>query len=180
MDIFEIFNRISGFVDSAINFITSIDWMRIIFILKVVSIVASVFLFVGIVYTIIRLNLISRFKTKVETFILCGKAQEKLFKKWQKIVKKVKSKTETDQKLAVIEADNFFDNILKKVGYFGQDMGQRLKQITPSQIKNIDDIWKAHKIRNNIVHDSDYKLNREQAEKSVNAYEKGLKELEVL
>ncbi len=45
---------------------------------------------------------------------------------------------------------------------------------------NIDDIWSAHKIRNNIVHDVDYKLINIDAEEAVGAYKKALEELEVL
>ena len=59
-------------------------------------------------------------------------------------------------------------------------MGERLKQITSAQIANIDAIWQAHKIRNNIVHDPDFRLTRQDAENAVKIYQRALEDLMAL
>ena len=88
--------------------------------------------------------------------------------------------SESEHKLAIIEAEGLLDDIFKKMGFLGEAIGDRLKQITPSQLENIEEIREAHKIRNNIVHDPDYRLSLEEAKKAFEIYEKALINLEAL
>ena len=137
-------------------------------------------LFVGIVILVIKLKIVSWLKESGKLLAVPSYAPRKLVKKWNKIEKRLKSGQEAELKLAVIEADKFFDDILKRFSYLGKDMGERLKKIDSSQMANINDIWSAHKIRNSIVHDVDYKLTGSETEKAIRAYRKALEELEVL
>jgi len=162
------------------NWLVSLNWQEIISIAKVAAIVVSALLFVGIIDLIIKLNFISRMKEAGKLLMTPSRLSKKAIRKWNKIEKRLNSGQEAELKLAVIEADKFFDDILKRCGYQGKDMGERLRQINASQIANIDDIWSAHKIRNNIVHNADYKLSSVDAERAVRAYKKALEELEVL
>ncbi len=180
MDVFQIINKIKSFLILIKDFFISFNWQEILSVLKTILGVVSVLLFVGIIYLIIRLNFISRAKEIRRVLITPGSFPRKMAKKWNKIEKRLKSNQEAELKLAVIEADKFFDDILKKIGYLGKDMGERLKKINPGQMANINDIWNAHKIRNNIVHDIDYKLNEFEAERAIDAYKKALEELEVI
>jgi len=99
--------------------------------------------------------------------------------KWHKIAERLKKGQENEYKLAFIEADEMLDNSLEKMGYQGASLGQRLEQIKVETISNIEDVWKAHKIKNNIVHDPNYKLTLDQAKKALNIYQKALHELGV-
>ena len=100
--------------------------------------------------------------------------------KWHKIAQRLKKGQENEYKLAFIQADEMLDNNLEKMGYQGASLGQRLEQIKAETISNIEDVWKAHKIKNNIIHDPNYKLTLDQAQKALNIYKKALHELEVL
>lgn len=101
-------------------------------------------------------------------------------RKWHKITERLKKRQENEYKLAFIQADEMLDNALEKMGYQGTSLGQRLEQIKAETISNIDDVWKAHKIKNNIVHDPNYKLTLDQVEKALNIYEKAFQELGIL
>ncbi len=180
MDIFQIVNTIKEFFISIKDFLVSLNGQEIVSVLKVVSAVLAVLFFVGIVYLIIKLNLISKIRKASRLLIVPSHISKKITKRWVKIEQRLESGQEAELKLAIIEADKFFDDILKRIGYLGKDMGERLKKINSSQMANIDDIWSAHKIRNNIVHDVDYKLTSIDAEKAIKAYKKALEELEVL
>ena len=160
--------------------VNTINWQEIIFVSKIVLTIISILLFVGIVILVIKLKVISKLKESGKLLIVQSHTPKKLTKKWNKIEKRLKSGQEAELKLAIIEADKFFDDILKRSGYLGKDMGERLKKINSSQMANIDDIWSAHKIRNNIVHDVDYKLTGSDTEKAIRTYKKALEELEVL
>ena len=183
MDIYQLADIIKGILIPVRDYFVFLDWPRIIAALKVIAVVVSVLLFVGIIFVILGLNTIYKIRRAIELFIAARripKKKKKLVKKWQKIEDRLKSGQEAELKLAVIEADKFFDDILKKIGYLGKDMGERLRRINSSQIANIDDIWSAHKVRNNIVHDVDFRLTEFETERTVRAYKKTLEELEVL
>jgi hypothetical protein len=180
MDVFQIFNTIKDFFILIKDWLISSNWQGIISVAKIVAIVMSALLFVGIINLIIRLNLVPRIKKAGKLLSTPSHLPRKTLKKWNKIKKRLESGQEAELKLAVIEADKFFDEVLKRCGYYGKDMGERLKQVNASQIANIDNVWDAHKVRNNVVHNADYKLSKLEAEKSIRAYKKALEEMEIL
>jgi len=65
---------------------------------------------------------------------------------------RIESDNPNDWKLAIIEADIILDQALKKRGYAGNSLGERLKSIAPTALASLDDAWQAHKIRNYIAH----------------------------
>ena len=101
------------------------------------------------------------------------------FKQWGKIAKRLETDKEVEYKLAIIEADSLLDDTLKKMGYKGEIMGDRLKQLTSAILPNLDQIEEAYKIRNNAVHDPDYKLTLDQAKRVLGIYERALRDLEM-
>lgn len=99
----------------------------------------------------------------------------KLRAKWEKARAKLKSKNESDCKVAIIEADKIIDDLIKRMGYAGENFGERLNNITPGQIENIEDLKKAHEIRNRIIHDESFVLTKEEAKKTMDYFEDFLK-----
>ena len=102
---------------------------------------------------------------------------KRLAKIWVKIQKRVEKGSAADLKLAIIEADKILDETLKRKGLAGETLGDRLKQLKPD-IVDLDSIWQAHKVRNNIVHDPDFKLDKAEAQKILTIYEKTFRGLE--
>src|SRR3989338_468755 len=70
-------------------------------------------------------------------------------KKWQEIL--ILSKLPTGFQLSVIEADKLVDQALKRCNYRGKTMGERLVSAGKA-LKDQDAIWRAHKLRNRLVH----------------------------
>lgn len=102
---------------------------------------------------------------------------EKLTTTWLDIDRHAASFNESDWKLAVIEADKFTDAALRDSGFSGETMGEKLMLIKPGQILNLQDLWDAHKLRNLLVHDLNFKINQQQAAAAVKAFEKVLRQL---
>ncbi len=100
--------------------------------------------------------------------------------KWQAVRAKIESKNESDYKVAIIEADNIIDDLISRMGYGGENMSERLDNINPGQIENIEDLRIAHEARNRIIHDENFKLNKEQAERIIGYFEEFLRYFEVL
>lgn len=86
-----------------------------------------------------------------------------------------------DWKLAIIEADIMLDETLKKAGYAGASLGERLKSISPTQLNSLDAAWQAHKVRNQVAHGgTDFVLTRRMADETIKQYRQVFSELGVL
>jgi len=106
--------------------------------------------------------------------------KKKMRGRWKQIRKRLSSDNESEYKVAIIEADNVIDEIIKKMTYPGENMGERLGNIPPGQIESLEQLKKAHDIRNRIIHEANFQVNRKFAEEIMGYYESFLKEFEVL
>ncbi|MES2748865.1 MAG: hypothetical protein V4668_02380 [Patescibacteria group bacterium] len=100
--------------------------------------------------------------------------------KFAELKEHVNSDNPNDWKLAIIEADIILDDTLKRQGYAGPTLGDRLKSISPSALSSLDDAWQAHKVRNQIAHGgADFVLTQKIARETIVQYERVFKELGV-
>jgi len=101
-------------------------------------------------------------------------------KKWQRIKNRLESGNSSQYKIAILEADKMIDELLDRIGHKGENMPHRLSQIKLGQIDNAEDLIKAHEIRNNIVQDKEFEVNKETAEEAIGIYEKFLEHFELI
>jgi len=169
---------------SALSFSIMNSYNDFIFPLQVISVVVSTLLLLTIVFLIIKLRkpIGQSLKTVGEiAFVSENELPRKEFaQNWQNILNKVESGDENSYKIAVIEADKMLDDVLKRIGCAGADMGERLKQITPRQLSNIDEIWQAHKARNRIAHEPEFRLTQSQAKRAVEIFQRALEDLQAI
>lgn len=79
---------------------------------------------------------------------------------------------------AVLEADKLLDHILKSYRVPGLTMGDRLKSARKKfSSESYEAAWQAHKIRNEIVHNSQYELMDFQARNAIEKYKQVINEL---
>lgn len=104
----------------------------------------------------------------------------KVTKEWENIIKRLEAKDEANHKLAVIEADKLLDTVLKKLTIPGSTMGERLKAIPVSQLPSIENVWKVHKLRNHLVHTTEFVLTDNKAKQAIDIYHQAFIELKVL
>ena len=99
--------------------------------------------------------------------------------RWERVEEYMRSPSASDWKVAILEADNILDEIVERLGYRGETLGERMKNIEPSDFPFLDDAWKAHKTRNDIAHKGgpDFVLSRTLAERTINTYHRIFKEL---
>lgn len=95
---------------------------------------------------------------------------------WLQIKKRLKIGDEANLKSAIIEADKILDELLKISGYQGKNMDERLEQVGPAQLSNINDVWSAHKIRNRITQEPDFHITKQETELIINIYKKSFQE----
>lgn len=96
---------------------------------------------------------------------------------WDRIMKKLHSDSEAEWKMAIIEADGILGEILRAEGYVGEDIGEMLKSVEPSDFLTLESAWEAHKIRNSIAHDTmGIPLSHREAKRVIGLYEKIFRE----
>lgn len=101
--------------------------------------------------------------------------------KWEKVLVHINSNNSSDWKLAILECDIILSDILEKMGYMQESIGEKLKSIEPSDFTNIEAAWEAHKIRNAIAHEgSDFMMNEREAKRVIGLYEAVFREFEYI
>ncbi len=167
------------FLAQILNSASNYDLNHLIFRLKIYSAIISVILVIAMVYIIYKLRGVIREDLR----LLEGEinAEDEALtvydKRWQEIKKKLNSVNQSEWKFAVIEADKLVDDVLKSSGIVGDSMGDRLMSIEPGQLRNLDKLWRAHKIRNLLVHDASFDLRRATALEAIDGYESAIREL---
>ena len=76
----------------------------------------------------------------------------------------------------VIEADKLLDKAMVEMGVPGKTMGDRLKRCG-DKFSNLNAVWRAHKLRNALAHESDLEISYKQAFNALAIYKQALKDL---
>ena len=147
---------------------------------------AKVQFFVGIFSVLLLLfwiYLLIKTETIQSKFINVKKAvkggdipREIIFQKWLEVEQKLNSDYASDWKLAIIGADSILDRLIQSLGYNGDTMGERMKNIKPGQFPYLEEAWRAHKVRNFLAHDAAYELSRQATARTIEIYQKIFRE----
>ena len=78
--------------------------------------------------------------------------------------------------IVIIEADKLLDKALIEMGVPGKTMGDRLKR-SGDKFTDINAVWRAHKLRNAIAHETDLEIGYKQASNALVIYKQALKDL---
>lgn len=91
--------------------------------------------------------------------------------RWERVERLVESTNANDWRQAVIEADIILDEMLNRMGYEGDSIGAKLKQIEQSDFVTLNKAWEAHKVRNHLAHrGADYRFPKNEAERVIGLY----------
>lgn len=169
----------AGFLTDARNyfapwFLDNLWW------LEVVSVVLSALFLWGIIHIIRATNYVN---LKKEQFLEpLGKdyvSRRRSLLAWKNIQKRLLSKDQNDWKLAILEADQILNEILKMSGYLGR-LSDQLKILTDAQLKNIEDVRLAHDISDKIKNNPSFIITQEEVKDAVAAYEQSFRELNLI
>ena len=97
-----------------------------------------------------------------------------------KITKRLQSQSVSEYKLAIIETENLLSEILDRMGYKGENVGDQLKQITVDVLPSIAEIQDVRKISKGIIHDPDYVVTLERAQRFIKVHEKAFQDLNII
>ncbi|OGZ46579.1 MAG: hypothetical protein A3J55_02710 [Candidatus Ryanbacteria bacterium RIFCSPHIGHO2_02_FULL_45_17b] len=165
-------------------------------VLKVLAIIATIASIAGIVYATKKSREIHHTNkakhTKEEeqrksdldagiSSIALTQLKEHTTQHWQNIIEKLASQQGgKDYKTVIIEADGLVDSALRANQFPGDTMGDRLRNVPPEKIASLNELWKAHRTRNEIAHDPHYVVSPREGHDMMKVYKKVLEELGAL
>ncbi len=163
------------------TFLASPDYIAY-YITRSVFLSLSTVLLLGIVYLLIATGYLKTrwFKDLVELLSERPYGVSGVARRWKQIEDYLESDSESKLKLAVMEAENLLNKTLKKMGFEGDNIEERLEQVPKGKIENLKEIKLAHQLRNDIAYDPDYQLQKEEVKEALDIYKKALKDLEAI
>ncbi len=154
------------------------------FVVGVVSSILSVFCLAIIIFSAVRMREIQNFeKFEIEHEIGLALARDNELAemqnpRWKYVLSLIESPSESDWRMAIIEADSMMDELLIDKGYSGDSLGERLKNARSDAFITIDNAWAAHEVRNKIAHSgSEYTLTQLESRRIMRLYETVFEEL---
>lgn len=149
-------------------------------VVKWFLIIYTLVLLVDVVFLLLMRGITENLKVQLYGTTRPILSKNKATERWQGIVERLKSDNPSQYKVAVLEADQFADEVLKESGYDGANMGERLAGINPGQLVSYEGLKSAHEVRNRIVNEPNFMVTRPEAEALLEQYKKLLMELELL
>jgi len=125
-----------------------------------------------VVVGVLLLVMISLTKKKTHTF-----DRENYQVDFLKIENYLQQGNEATYAMAIIQGDKLLDKALCEMGVQGRTMGDRLKRVGKEKFSELNAVWYAHKLRNQIAHESDFHPEYHQAQHALATYKQALKDL---
>jgi len=127
---------------------------------------AAILIFAGILFAVITLT--KRGNSSLDV--------EKYRTRWMTIEQQLKRDELSSYHMSVLNADTLLDHALKDKGIAGATMGERMKQ-AQQKWSNANSVWTAHKLRNQIAHEPDVRLDYDGARRALASFKQALKDL---
>jgi len=158
-------------------------WQNVYLTVRAIFVVFNVAFFAGFVYAFIKAleyrpkyylhppKPAKRVLTLQDTF---------LRERWEAAAKRFAGGGMDAMRVAIIEADAIADTALKELDLPGEHMADRLERLSEEEIRSLGRIWRAHRVRNNLVHSPDYELTHDEASRTFEDYKAFLEELQII
>ena len=101
---------------------------------------------------------------------------ERYRSKWLAIEHHLKRDDTASYHMVVLNADKLLDQALRDRGLKGETMGERMKNAA-SMFSNRNNIWSAHKLRNQIAHETDVHVTYDHARTALSNFKQALKDM---
>lgn len=165
-----------------IEYIMSPELQSLLFPIRIIFLIFSLFLLISICYFLFKTSYLKAryFEDSTEFFNWKDLGAKKTIKQWAKIMKQLDKESKAEWKIAIIEADNLLDSILKRGGQSGKTKKERLEGLTADIVPNIEELKEVRKIKNDIIKNSDYKLEHIEARRILEIYRETFSHLGLL
>lgn len=159
------------------EYLAAYDWRQFLFWARIISGLISLGLIIFIAVIVKKLSFYNI--RSVPESKEGGKEFKPVTAKepWLAILKKLESENPADWNFALMQADALVDRILQEMGLSGDSMGERMKSLDKSRLLSLDDLWEAHRARNEIAHSPEKAVTKHRATSTIALFEKVLREM---
>lgn len=169
-------------IETILNLITSPGLQKELWLVKVVFLVFTAFFGGAFLYYFFKTEWLRELilRDAGEFFSKRAVVPGRLARQWEKIKRRLETGTELESKLAIMEADDFIEDILRDMGCEGDNLEEKLSKLDPGILHNPEKLLEVHKVRDNIAHEPDFSLTKRQSEDALEVYERALRDIEAL
>ncbi len=96
--------------------------------------------------------------------------------RWLSIEQQLNQNESSSFSLCVLNADKLLDQAMRERGVKGETMGERMKA-SKDVWSNANAVWGAHKLRNQIAHDTDVRVSYDDARKALAGFKQALRDM---
>lgn len=162
-----------------IYFISSPDLQDTLFPVKLVFVCFTMFFFAAVIYFMVNSSYLKyKFLEDVtEFFSWQAYGLREIANRWKRIKKRAETGSEPEYKLALIEADDYLNEMLEDRGLNGKNFEELVNSAGKIMLPNLDEILSAHEVRNSIVYNPDYKIDLDKVKKILAIYEAATKNI---
>lgn len=149
-----------------------------------ISLLVSIILMAFIIYCAIRILQVRRherqkFALMSESVAAHNIPQTHL--RWNHVLEEAHSENEQNWRLAILEADIMLKELLDTLGYRGETIADKMKQVDRADFNTIDLAWEAHKVRNSIAHEGSARaLNAREVHRVIGLYQQVFREFKFI
>jgi hypothetical protein len=101
---------------------------------------------------------------------------DKYRSKWMTIENQLRRDNQSNCTLAVLNEEKLLDQGLRDRVYKGQTMGERMKNAKQTW-SNANAVWGAHKLRNQIAHETEHQVTYDDARRAIAGFKQALKDV---
>jgi len=162
-----------------IYFTSSPAIQELLFPVKLIFILFSIFFALGVVYFLLNSSWLRYYFTEdvVEFIFWQAFGTKQIADKWKKIKRRLDSGSESEYKIAIIESEDFLLEMLDSKGFEGKSFEEIVGEASKSVLDNIDEVLQAHKIRNSIVYNPDFSITLSETKNIVSIFETAVKKV---
>lgn len=127
---------------------------------------AAILIFAGLLFIVITLTKKGSRQLNVE----------KYRSEWLTIEQSLHQNDAASWHMSVLNADKLLDKALREKNIQGENMGARMKQLQTTWT-NANAVWGAHKLRNQIAHETDVAIDYAIARRALAGFKQALKDV---
>jgi len=179
-----VFAKIMEYLQPIINVLTDPHTWTVI---GIISACVSLLCIAIIIFSLVRLYEIQIFDKKEvdheihEALLRDKETSRNENPRWHYIITLVESPNESDWRVAIIEADNLLEELLKERGFQGDTLSELLEGAKSGGILTIQNAWDAHLVRNKIAHvGSNFPLSQIEARRVIKMFQNVFEELRAI
>lgn len=142
------------------------------------SMFASIIVSIVVTYCCIRIwqiRRVERLSMRAAARPIAGGDLPRVQLRWQRIMEQAHSDDPQKWRIAILEADLLLNELLDVLGYKGETMSDKMKQVEVAQFNTIDFAWEAHQIRNRLTN-AGYEIDAREAKRVIRMYERVFRE----